>query len=179
MASARITRRAVLGSAGAASLSPMLAASARGAPGDESPHAPQPRSRAAFAAEISVGAAEPVAGSAHRRWAAVLGGEIAGPALSGAVQGGRIDWSIDEHGQTVELTARFGVLCPDGRLFELRDRAVYQGVQPPAHSAVIVTAPQLLEAAAEVPAAPALLVGRLDASQFRNGTVRLLAFEVS
>jgi hypothetical protein len=170
MASARITRRAMLGSAGAASLSPVLPASA---PDSQAPH-----TRLAFAADVSVGAAEIVAGQPGRRWSAVLGGNIHGPLLSGAVQGGRIDWHVDALSQSVEISARFGVLGRDGRLLEIRDRAVFPGSSLPASMTRIVTAPLLLEAAETVPAAPALLVGRLDASQFARGVVHLDAFEV-
>lgn len=171
MANARITRRAVLGSAGAASLSPVFSAS--------TDDALAPRARLAFSARISVGAAETVASSPGRRWSAVIGGEIHGPLVSGAVQGGRIDWHVDARSQTVEITARFGVLGRDGRLLEIRDRAVFPGVVPPASVPVISTAPMLVEQADEVPATPALLVGRLDASRFADGVVQLDAFEVS
>lgn len=171
MANARITRRAVLGTAGAASLSTVLAASASDA---LAPHA-----RPAFAARISVGAAEMVVSSPGRRWSAVLGGEIHGPLVSGAVQGGRIDWHIDARSQAVEITARFGVLGSDGRLLEIRDRAIFPGVMAPASVSAIATAPMLVEQADEVPATPALLVGRLDASRFADGVVLLDAFEVA
>lgn len=171
MANARITRRAVLGSAGAASLSPVISVSASDA---LAPHA-----RLAFAARISVGAAEAVESSPGRQWSAVLGGEIHGPLVSGAVQGGRIDWHVDARSQTVEITARFGVLSRDGRLLEIRDRAVFPGAIAPASASVIATAPMLVEQADEVPARPALLVGRLDASRFADGVVQLDAFEVS
>lgn len=170
MASARITRREMLGSAGAASLSPVLPAAAH--------DSLAPHTRLAFAAHISVGAAETVTGQPGRRWSAVLGGNIHGPLLSGAVQGGRIDWHVDALSRSVEITARFGVLGRDGRLLEIRDRAVFPGSSLPASMAGIATTPLLQEQADTVPAAPALLVGRLDASQFAQGIVHLDAFEV-
>lgn len=170
MAGARITRRAVLGSAGAASLSPVFALNAS--------DPALPHTRLAFAAHVSVGAAAGVSGHPGRRWCAVLGGTLRGPLLSGAVQGGRIDWQIDAPSHTVEITARFGVLAADGRLLELRDRTVFAGAVQPAGMAAIATAPVLVEQAEEVPATPVLLVGRLDASQFVRGLVHLDAFEV-
>lgn len=171
MASARITRRSVLGSAGAASLSPVFSAGKQ--------DALSPYARLAFAARISVGAAEDVAGYPGRQWCAVLGGEIHGALLQGAVQGGRIDWCRDTASNTVEITARFGVLARDGRLLEIRDRAIFPGNQQPAMRSPLATAPQVVEQADEIPATPALLVGRLDVSRFTRGVVQLDAFEVT
>jgi hypothetical protein len=171
MASARITRRALLGSAGAASLSPVLPVPAGAG---LSPHA-----RLAFAARLRVGKAQAVAGHPGRQWTAVLAGEIGGPLVSGAVQAGRIDWNVDEASRSVEVTAQFAVLCGDGRLLQIRDRAVFAGVTPPSRMPCVATAPQVVDQAGELAATPALLVGRLDASGFARGVVQLDAFEVS
>jgi hypothetical protein len=173
----RITRRAVLGSVGA-SLSATLAAPARaslsnsGDPG-------LPQARRAFAARLEVARTEQTSGARVQHWANILGGAIDGPRLNGVVQGGRVDWCTDLAGESVEVTTTFIVRCEDGRMIEVRDRGFYPVSGAATASAAICTAPELVEPAGQAPVAPAVLVGRLDASGLGQGVVRLVAFEVS
>jgi hypothetical protein len=180
MSKLRITRRAVLGSVGA-SLSSTLAAPAAAslAPVPAQGSLQLPQARRAFAAQLEVGQSTPASGTSTHRWAVILGGAIDGPRLRGEVQGGRFDWRQDPGGQSVEVTATFIVRRDDGRLIEVRDRGVYPAAGAATATAAICTSPELVEPGGEVPVSPAVLVGRLDASQLDLGVVRLLAFEVT
>lgn len=176
----RITRRAVLGSVGA-SLSSTLAAPAGAslAPVPAQGNHELPQARRAFAAQLEVAKSTQASGTGTQRWAIILGGAIDGPRLRGVVQGGRFDWRQDQAGESVEVTATFIVRRDDGRLIEVRDRGVYPAASAATASAAICTSPELVEPDGEVPVSPAVLVGRLDASQLDRGVVRLLAFEVT
>lgn len=180
MASTRVTRRTVLGSVGAASLAPALTATDAAArvraeaawPAESA--APHPH--LAFAAQLQL-AMHAGTSQTGAHWAAITGGEAAGPRLSGRVQGGRIDWRCDASGAT-QVMLCIAVQGADGSIVEVRDRGICAG--PGLHAgAAISTAPQLFGAAGELPDAPAVLVGRLDTTQLDQGVLRLLAFEVS
>lgn len=179
MAQPRITRRSVLGSVGAATLSPALVApvdSHAGLVADAFPDGAQPAGRPAFVVQLRIGSRQCTDGSGGGHWAPILGGEITGPQLRGQVQAGRVDWQVHPAGDSVELTTRASVLTHDGRLLELRDR----GICPVSGSHEVCTSPQLLELSPDGLAAPQpLLVGRLDTNNQAAGALRLLAFEVS
>jgi hypothetical protein len=178
MASSLITRRSLLGSAGAASLTPVLLNDTDTCTGQPLQPA-APKAAPAFTARIAVGAGSRISFQPGLRHASILGGEITGPLLNGTVQGGNVQWHIDAANGQVEIAARLVVLRSDGVLLELRDIARYPADSLPSATASIATTPVLMETAGELPATPALLVGRLDASQFANGVVLLHAFEVS
>lgn len=178
MASSLITRRSLLGTAGAASLSPVLLKDTNDCTGQQLASA-VPHAVPAFTARVEVGAASRVGTQPGLHHASIHGGEITGPLLNGKVQGGRVQWHVDAALGQVEITACFAVLRADGVLLEVRDCARYPADSLPAATGPIATAPVLMETAGELPATPALLVGRLDASQFAKGVVLLHAFEVS
>jgi hypothetical protein len=178
MASSLITRRSLLGTAGAASLAPVLPKDANACTGQQLAPA-MPHATPAFTVRVEVGAANRVGTQPGLHHAFIHGGDVTGPLLNGKVQGGRVQWHVDAANGQVEITARFAVLRADGMLLEVRDCARYPASSLPAASGPIATAPVLMETAGELPATPALLVGRLDASQFANGVVLLHAFEVS
>lgn len=178
MASSLITRRSLLGTAGAASLTPVLLKDADACTGQQLAPA-VPNAARAFTARLGVGTASRVGAQPGLHHASIRGGEITGPLLNGKVQGGRVQWHVDAARGQVEITARFAVLRADGMLLEVRDSARYPATSLPAVTGPIASAPVLMETAGELPATPALLVGRLDASQFANGVVLLHAFEVS
>jgi hypothetical protein len=177
----RITRRAVLGSVGVSLSSSLTAPAAASLALASRAGDPQllPQARRAFAARLEVGSTEQLRGARAQRWANIHGGAIDGPHLTGVVQGGRIDWSTDAAGESVEITARIIVRSHDGRMVEIRDRAVYPAAGAGSPGAALCTAPELVEPAGEPPVSPALLVGRLDVSDLHQGVVRLLAFEVT
>ncbi len=179
MRDVRVTRRSVLGSVGAVSVSSSLTAQAVGADAGAflSATAP-PRTAPAFDAVLKVGRAQRSAAGATLASAPILGGEIAGPLLSGEVLPGLVEWRIDAPSQSMEVCARFSVRREDGVMVEVRDRAVIPAATAPAAAAGLCTAPELLDAASEMPASPELLVGRLDATRFGSGVVVLRAFRI-
>lgn len=177
----RITRRSVLGSVGAVSLSPALTAHALTGPVDaalQPDDSPPVRSVPAFDAHLVVGPARRSAADPASGWAPVTGGEVTGSVLRGVVLPGRVEWHVDHASQCVEIRARFSVLRADGVRVEVRDRAVYPSAVAPGAVVGLCTAPELLDAATEQPVSPMLLVGRLDASGFDAGRVSLRAFRV-
>jgi len=172
MSGTRVSRRAMLGSVGAASLSPVLQASVSGV----SASLDLPFARPAFAATLQTAEVHESAGGS--RSASIIGGSIQGRRLSGAVQSGHIHWSASSGGSAVEVTTRLLVARPDGSLVEVHDR----GVMPPdtdaARHAAIPTRTELA-GVREEEGVPLLLVGRLDASGLGKRVLKLQAFEVS
>lgn len=171
MTGTRVSRRSVLGSVGAASLSPALLQASI------SESALHPLALPAFQARIEVGQPTGTDGNSH--WAPVTGGVIRGQRLAGRVQGGRIDWRTGAGGGPVEVTACFQVLCEDGRLVEVQDRGLQAAEMDAPAGTVMTTTPELSGDVGEWCARPALLVGRMDTSQLGKGVLKLHAFEVS
>lgn len=162
---ARITRRSVLGSIGAAGMFPVLAqAIAPGAPRVERP---------LLQAGLRIG--EPQAGEAGWRHATILGGSMIGGLLQGEVQSGRIEWLVDPASGAVEVAASMQVLRSDGARIELRDRSSAAGADHQHGMPGVPTAPRLFDAAG-VPLPQPMLAGRLDASLLAQGAVTLRAF---
>ncbi len=110
--------------------------------------------------------------------AAILGGEITGPLLQGAVQTGRIEWTVDAASQTVQIAAHYSVLRRDGVLVQVRDRSIHPQAIKPANSAGLRTAPEIIVEGEHQDVASPLLVGVLDASGFSTGQVMLRAFRI-
>ncbi len=136
------------------------------------------RTELAFEGEIHTGPQLRASAAAGQFSAAILGGEISGPLLTGKVQSGRIDWSIDAASQTMQVTASYAVLRPDGVLVQVKDRSVHpQGIAPAASNR-LQTAPEISPEGAHQDQPACLLVGLLDASDFAAGQVRLRAFRV-
>jgi hypothetical protein len=175
MARTHMTRRSMLGSVGA-SLAPALGMPQQSSAGlriDDLLEGPQPRSRPAFAGSLMVGQIQQGPGKAPGQWTQIVGGEVAGPEWGGTVQGGRIDWQLDAGRNTVEFTARFGVLRQDGTVLQVIERG---SAPAAADRATLCTA---VEVSAGALALPSVMVGRMDVSGLDTGIVRLLAFEVS
>ncbi len=97
--------------------------------------------------------------------------------LAGAVQSGRVEWTVDAASQLVHITAHYAVLCLDGQLVEVRDRSVHPQAIKPASISRLNTAPEIISGGEQQDPAP-LLVGLLDASGFSAGQVTLRAFRV-
>jgi hypothetical protein len=176
----RISRRSVLGSVGVVSLTSALTPQAlaqthhgEAVSGDSQ----LPVTESVFVARLDVGASQR-AMVAGQRWAAIHGGEVAGPLLKGRIQQGRITWQVNAASQCVEITASFAVLCADGALIQVQDRSVHPLGASPATIAGLSTTPSLLDAAGEEMSAAGLLVGRLDAREFASGRVMLQVFRV-
>lgn len=167
MAGARISRRSMLGSAGAASLMPVLGRNATAASSAASPELPQ--ACPAFDARLQVGAA--MAGHDGGHWAAITGGSIEGRDVSGRVTGGRIEWQQQQGVCTV--SARFDVLRADGTRVEVCERGQCAAMAGP-----FAASAEVLDAVGTA-ATAALLVGRMDATHLAAGAVRVQAFEVS
>jgi hypothetical protein len=178
MASARISRRSVLGSVGAASLTPGLLSPETA---QASLRADQiidaPGVRPAFAAELALGAIIAQQGAPSQLWAAIQGGSVTGRLLCGAVQQGRIQWRSDPAAGLLEVTTSFTVLRDDGTLVEVQDRGVAPASGETPAAVAICTAPVLLQGG--LPAPAALLVGRLDPANVATGVLRLHVFEAS
>lgn len=172
MAGTRMSRRSMLGTVSAASVSPVLEARAPAAevPSGTSGHLPhlQP----AFAVRLDV---RPATAGEGDRSLRITGGVASGPGLSGSVQGGSILWNRQPDG-SVEVITQFSVQRADGACVEVFDR----GVQPQeAAGRPIGTVPVLRQPAADIAVPHALMVGRLDASRQQAGVVQLTAFEVA
>lgn len=174
MAAARISRRLMLGTVGAASLAPAFPAASGTSPTTPRPGAEAPELRPVFAGSLSVGS---TGGTATQGHVTITGGRMQGTRLAGEVRGGRIDWRLQATGGT-EVTASFTVRRADGSLVEVRER----GLTPePAGAvrAVLSTSTEILGDEALAPASVALMVGRLDATGLDAGVVHLAAFEVA
>lgn len=165
-----MSRRSMLGTVGAASLAPVLLKA--GAPAAQ---VTDPELRPAFSGTLIVGAPQRVEARLHS--ATITGGSLDGSRLTGAVQGGRIQWLAREDGGH-EMSLHFEVRCRDGRLVEVSERAILAaGIDPASRCAVTATIePISIEARA---GEAALLAGRLDATEIERGEVKLLAFEVA
>lgn len=161
-----VTRRAVLGSVGAAAMFPPLA---------QATLASLPAStRPVLEAWLQTGA--PQSGQYGRRHARVHGGAVTGSLMRGTVQSGRLDWLVDPASGAVEVTARVQVLSADGALIELRDRTAPAVAAGFAAQPGWPTAPELFEAASGKSVTDQPLAGRLDTAAIARGLVRLRAF---
>lgn len=166
MMDAGMTRRTLLGSVGAATMFPQLAAGvSRIAPPAALP-----------AMQIAMRVDEPRHGLQGRRHAVVLAGRVEGSLVQGTVQSGRLEWLADPLTGAVDIAIDLQLLRADGRLLQLRDRSV------PADGAAVgapgvATAPQLFDSAGSAWLAPAQLAGRLDASGLARGVIWLRAFD--
>jgi hypothetical protein len=131
----------------------------------------------AFEILLKVGPAHS-AGADGLLTAAIVGGTAEGKLLTGAVQPGRVDWRSDSSSSMVEITASFGVLRENGELVQLRDRSVYPAAVAPATLSSLPSSPEMLDASGDHALSPTLLVGRLDATGFAAGHVKLSVFRV-
>lgn len=164
----------MLGTAGAASLAPVLLHAGSPAGNAEKASA-DPELRPAFTGVLRI------AGVGHRaaggRSAAITDGQVEGNRLAGQVQGGHIDWLPRDDGGH-ELSVHFEVHADDGRMVEVAQRAILPaGIDPASRVAVTATIEPLAiqGGASDV----AVLAGRLDATGLERGLVQLLAFEVA
>lgn len=170
----QLSRRSLLGSVGAASIAPALPA-AVGDPALQSPDLPQ--ARPAFEGRLLTGPQQRISQSPARYSAAILGGDLTGPLLAGAVQSGRIEWTVDPESQAMHISAHYSVLRLDGQLVEVRDRSVHPQAIRPASITRLNTAPEIISSGGQQETA-SLLVGMLDASGFSSGQVTLRVFRV-
>jgi len=174
MSGTRVSRRAMLGSVGAASLSPVLQASVPDISGLRASPDP-PLARLAFTATLQTD--EIHESPCGARDAAIIGGSLQGHRLSGTVQAGRIQWSAPSAEAMVEVRTHVLVMRQDGTLVEVHDRGLMPAGADPGQAS-ISTRPELTGEREEQDV-PVLLVGRLDASEVLRGVLRLQAFEVS
>jgi hypothetical protein len=163
---ARVTRRTLLGSVGAAALFPPVAAALGSMPVS--------MPRLALEARLHLGAPQTSIGG--RRRAVVHGGAVTGRLMHGTVQSGMLEWLVDPASGAVDLAARLQVLRTDGVLVELRDRTAHAGADRCASLPGWPTAPQLFEAASGRPITTLPLTGRLDTTSLGRGVVGLRAF---
>jgi hypothetical protein len=172
MSGMRLSRRSLLGSVGAASITPALPAVAR----DGTASLPGlPQTEPAFEGTLLTGPQKRMAAGQYS--AAIVGGVFTGPLLAGTVHSGRIDWRIDAASEAMHVTASYAVLRQDGVLVQVKDRSVHPQAIRPAMSTRLRTAPEIISDGGEQEPAP-LLVGLLDASGFSSGQVSLRAFRV-
>lgn len=177
MTGARVSRRSLLGSVGAVSLSPALEASI----GDLSSFkatAPDSLSTVpAFVARLEIGALNII--DSQSRWAQITGGRVHGRRLDGTAQGGRVEWRSRDGGTMLEVSTQVLVKCTDGRLAEIHDRGLVAADETGCATAIISTIPELQGTREDGPGTPLMLVGRLDASRISDGILDLHAFEVA
>lgn len=166
----RITRRALLNSAGA--FAPALAGVTATTTAQAVPDTTVPASTLAYLGHIELETL-PVAAPGDEALA-VRGGAFSGRRLAGAVQSGRVQCTRDARGRLQQLQVQLVVRTADGSLVELRDRV--QG--PGSSDASLGSQPQLAGAPLADGPRPSLLVGRIDASRIAAGSLRLLGFEV-
>jgi len=170
----QFSRRSLLGSVGAASIAPALPAAVCD-PAMQS--ADLPVAQPAFEGRLLTGPQQKISQSPARYTASILGGEFKGTLLAGAVQSGRIEWTVDQDSQAMHISAHYAVLRPDGQLVEVRDRSAHPQALRPASITRLHTAPEIVAGGEQQDFAP-LLVGLLDASGFSSGQVVLRVFRV-
>src|SRR5688500_7470756 len=116
MARARISRRSLLGSVGAASLAPGLLSPTPSEARLAQDSAGAPQLQPAFAAELALGVPALDGAVPQQMRAEIQGGSVTGRLLRGTVQHGTVGWRSDPVAALTEVTARFTVLREDGRL---------------------------------------------------------------
>jgi len=106
--------------------------------------------------------------------AIIEGGEARGPAFTGTVLPGSLEWSRDPLRGVTQVTARYGVHTQGGHRLQLVDRASVQAGDTFAWDRPITTSTEL-EATPDPLAAAArgLMIGKLDASRMDVGVLRL------
>ena len=77
-----------------------------------------PGLRFAFAVKVRVAPIQDLGQTArgHRRIVDILGGEVAGPRLSGEILPGGADWQVVRPDGTIEVVARYTIRSSDGAL---------------------------------------------------------------
>lgn len=184
---AGLTRRRLLGAAGALTFLPAkastAAAAAAPAPAVASQGETQPL-RTEFVLEIRAEIAPTVSigPSAYgtRRLIPITGGTFEGPRLRGVVVAGGADWQLERPDGVTSLEAKYTLKAGDGTLVSITNRGL---IVPPMPGAAAVsyirTVPEF-----EAPIGAhdwlnkAVFVGSLDASQFRQGRVLIRVFRV-
>lgn len=184
---AGLTRRRLLGAAGALTFLPATAtpagAAAAPAPAAASQGETQPL-RTEFVLEIraEIAPAVSIGPSAYgtRRLIPITGGTFEGPRLRGAVVPGGADWQLERPDGVTSVEAKYTLKAGDGTLVSVTNRGL---IVPPVAGAPAVsyirTVPEF-----EAPIGAhdwlnkAVFVGSLDASQFRQGRVLIRVFRV-
>src|SRR5690606_10459481 len=121
----------------------------------------------AFRIELTTETASPLEAEGVAR---LTRGVAHGPALAGAVEGGRLQWR--PHPAGVAVTAQVPVRRPARHLVELVARVILSAAQRGSRAA-LCTATELFASDGDFPAFPALLVGRLDLGRLGEGAVSL------
>jgi hypothetical protein len=181
---AALTRRRLLGGAGALTLLPVAARaatppapSAADPPGESLPLSTE------FVLEIraEIGAALQVGPSAYgtRRLIPITGGTFDGPRLRGAVVSGGADWQLERPDGVTTVEAKYTLKVGDGTLVSVTNRGI---IVPPAGAEAMPYVRTVPEFEAPIGAHDwlnkAVFVGSLDASQFRQGRIRIRVFRV-
>jgi hypothetical protein len=178
-----MTRRRLLGGAGALSLLPIRgiaapAPAAAGTPGEAAPL------RTEFVLEIhaSVAPTMTIGPSAEgvKRLIPITGGTFEGPRLRGEILPGGADWQVDRPDGVTEAEARYTLRTGDGALISVVNRGlIVAGAAAGGAPGYIRTVPEF-----EAPVGQhdwlnkSVFVGSLDASQFRQGRVIVRVFRV-
>ncbi|MET0290787.1 MAG: DUF3237 domain-containing protein [Steroidobacteraceae bacterium] len=182
---AGLTRRRLIGGAGAVALAPAAgragqaaAPAAAGPPGESQPL------RTEFVLEIRAGIGPAVeigpGSNGIRRLIPITGGTFEGPRLRGAVIPGGADWQLQRPDGVTAVEAKYTLKAGDGTLVSVTNRGI---IVPTGAAAAgdnyIRTVPEF-----EVAVGPhdwlnkAVFVGSLDASRFRQGSVVVRVFRV-
>jgi hypothetical protein len=180
---AALTRRRLLGGAGALTLLPASAVPAAAPPAANPPGESLPL-RTEFVLEIraEIAAALQVGPSAYgvRRLIPITGGTFEGPRLRGVVLSGGADWQLERPDGVTAVEAKYTLKAGDGTLVSVTNRGI---IVPPVAGETaapyVRTVPEF-----EAPMGAhdwlnkAVFVGSLDASQFRQGRVLIRVFRV-
>jgi hypothetical protein len=72
---------------------------------------------------VSLGAAP----LGERRYVPLLGGQVEGPTMRGAIVPGGVDWQVARHDGVLEIDARYVLALEDGALVEVESRGLRHG----------------------------------------------------
>lgn len=171
MSNRRISRRTVLGSVSAASLTPALAVVH---PDSGLVRDTMPSLLPAFVTDLALAdARSPAANQQHFD---VAGGRIDGPRLRGIVQSGRLECDFDATGHLLGIDARLLLRTDQGRVLLLRDHGMHALTAAPQRA--FTSRPELLAPEGDVTVLAAVLVGRWSVGRRAADGARLTAFEV-
>jgi len=185
---AALSRRRLLGGAGAMALLPA------GAPGAATPASPAPSSGGAgidptlppktelvltIRADITPAVTIGPSAQGVRRLIPIVGGSFTGPRLSGVIVPGGADWQLERPDGVTTVEAKYTLKAEDGTLVSVTNRGI---IVPPGGNTpatYVRTVPEF-----EAPMGlhdwlnKAVFVGSLDSSNFRQGYVVIRVFRV-
>jgi hypothetical protein len=184
---AALTRRRLIGGAGALSLLPVADRSAQAAaPSAVDASAIAQPLRTEFVLEVRAEIAPAVvigpSSQGIRRLIPITGGSFEGPRVRGVVVPGGADWQLERPDGVTSVEAKYTLKASDGTLLSVTNRGIVVPATATAGapaSGYVRTVPEF-----EVPSGThdwlnrSIFVGSLDATQFKQGRVIVRVFRV-